>query len=174
MSRDIPAALVKLIEALRRHPADSQPGRLLANHLPGDGVAEALAWLRSQAANDPLALVFSLEIPGFIWLGLEGQEQPINEPSPFLWGLRAAEEIFAYDHLAPHCLRASDWRASPEALEKALRRAADWVEPRCIQLAVAIRAIKVDKEGAPTFRPRRPTLVKTGVFSASPSPRPRA
>lgn len=162
--REIPAALRGLLQTMRQHPADSPVGRVLANRLPD--IERALDWLDEQTRRVGRTVVFSLEIPGFVWLGVEGEQRPV--PDPNLAGLSAAWEIFFLGENAPFVLFAADRGTTPDALRISLRRAATWAERYCTPLAVAIRAIKVHDDGSASSRaPAYPvTLRLGGVFSA--------
>ncbi len=165
----IPRALRDLLTAMAQHPADSTVGRLLDNHFPGRLDEAACTWLVRQQREAHAPLVFALDLPGFVVVGREGAPRAVPEP-PQMSGLQAAHEVFLLGPSAPAVLRTDD----PNGLRNALSRAADWVETvaHCAPLAVAMRAIKVRKDGVPEFRPARPVSFLLGdVFSACSQPR---
>ena len=147
----IPQALRKLIQTLRQHPPGSPAALLLASCLPGGMDADALDWLIRRARDEVAAeIVFRYEVYGYVVIGLAGDEHVYVDPG--LYGLDLAHEIFTHGINAPATLRAGD------AARNALERAAVWVEPRCQQLARAIREISI-KDGRPIFSPAHRTSI---------------
>ena len=156
--------LRRLIETLKQHPPESAAGKVLRTVLP-DLMPEAVeTWLIHQQRNAKRQAVFSDEIPGFYWIGEPGREKPYATPD--LSGLPAAHAIFLHGPSASLALNAASLGFStPSGLRNALERAAEWAEPRCPALAVAIRGIKVDKAGGPSYAPDRPVEILLRVFS---------
>ena len=150
----IPQALRKLIQTMRQHPKDSAAGMLLASCLPGGLDADALDWLIRRARDEVTDIVFRYEAYGYVVIGLAGQEQVHVDPQ--LSGLDLAHEIFTHGINS-----VSTMQVSANAARNALERAALWAEPRCRQLANAIREISI-KDGRPIFSPARRT--KISVF----------
>lgn len=118
--------------------------------------AEGLAWLRWQrtvlAAPSRQHLVFYIDPPGYVTLGLQGGEMPLENPG--LAGLDYAWQILLVGVGAQHTLHADTLLDNPgrrpaNALRNALSAAADWVEyvALCPLLAVAIRGISVANDG---------------------------
>jgi hypothetical protein len=150
----IPQALRKLLQTLRRHPKDSAVGTILHTCLPGGLDADALDWLIRRARDEVSEIVFRYEAYGYVVIGLAGQEQVHVDPQ--LSGLDLAHEIFTHGITS-----ASTMQVNANAARNALARAADWAEPRCPQLARAIREISI-KDGRPIFSPAHKT--KISVF----------
>lgn len=166
--KQIPADLARLVKAMQQHPADTPVGRVLANLLPD--ADEALTWLERQARRAALPVVFSFDMPGYVLVGTEGEHETITDPN--LAGLSAAWEIFMHGDNAPFVFFAADRGMSPNGLGNALERAAAWVERRCMPLAVAIRAIKVRKDGSASIDPAYRVGLRLNVFSTCAAPLP--
>ena len=165
--KQIPADLARLVKAMQQHSTDTPVGRVLANLLPD--ADDALAWLERQARRAALPVVFSFDVPGYVLVGTEGEYETI--PDPDLAGLSAAWEIFMHGDNAPFVFFAADRGMAPNALRNALERAASWAERYCMPLAVAIRAIKVNKDGSAGFaEPAHPVRLQLRVFSACAAP----
>lgn len=168
LSENVLKGLRSLIEHLQEHPVGSAARSVLTVSMP-DGLDElALNEINRERREASAPLVFSLDLPGFVVVGREGAPRAVPEPQQ-MSGLRAAHQVFLLGPSAPSVLRTDD----PNGLRNALSRAADWVETvaHCAPLAVAIRAIKVRKDGVPEFRPARPTSFVLGdVFSACSEP----
>lgn len=165
--KQIPVDLARLVKAMQQHPAETPVGRVLANLLPD--ADEALAWLERQARRAALPVVFSFH-PGYVLIGFEGEHETILDPD--MIGLSAAWEIFMHGDNAPFVFFAADRGMSPNGLGNALDRAACWVERRCMPLAVAIRAIKVHKDGSASIDPSYRAGLRLDVFSACAAPLP--
>ncbi len=154
MNSKIPAALIGLLETMRKHPKNSPAGLLLSSFLPNGLDSDACTWLSEQTRRESLAVVFIFEMPGYVLAGLEGEARPYRDPN--IDGLRIAHEVMISGINAPAVLRASDWAMTPNAMRNTLARAAEWADSRCPRLAVAIRAIRISKEGRPSFEPNHP------------------
>ena len=166
--KQIPADLARLVKAMQQHPVDTPVGRVLANLLPD--ADEALTWLDRQARRAALPVVFSFDVPGYVMLGTEGEHETIHDPD--LAGLSAAWEIFMHGDNAPFVFFAADRGMTPNALRNALERAASWAERYCMPLAVAIRAIRVNKDGSASIDPAYSVALRLNVFSACVAPLP--
>lgn len=163
---DLLSRAQQMLVAMRKHPPGSAPRLLLDNFLPEAGYRAFLDWIDAETRKIRLPVVFSLEIPGFVWMGLEGDRTfPVRAPKKTI-GLEAAWEIFLYGENASFVWFAARYGLTPDGLRNALRRAADWAGTRCPQLGVAINAIKVAKDGSALFAPAYPTDVRLHVFSA--------
>lgn len=167
--KQIPADLARLVKAMQQHQADTPVGRVLANLLPD--ADEALAWLDRQERRAARPVVFSFDLPGYVLIGFEGEHEPIHDPD--LAGLSAAWEIFMHGDNAPFVFFAADRGMAPNALRNSLERAASWAERYCLPLAVAIRAIKVNKDGSASIDPAYRKGLHLNVFSACAAPLPR-
>lgn len=144
--------LAALLRALSEHPAGSAAGRVLRSTCPNP--AAARRWLDEQTRREPLPLVLRWPAPGLVEIGTEGDTRIY--PAPDLKGLDLAHRIFLHSVTGRPALRFAD---ESNALRNLLARAANWAEPRCIELANAIRAISIHAEGefaVPRFNPRRP------------------
>lgn len=166
--KHIPADLARLVKAMQQHPADTPVGRVLANLLPD--ADEALAWLDRQARRAALPVVFSFDVPGYVLIGFEGEHETIVDPN--LAGLMAAWEIFMHGDNAPFVFFAADRGMAPNALRNSLERAASWAEHYNAPLAVAIRAIKVNKDGSASIDPTHRKGLRLNVFSTCAAPLP--
>lgn len=166
--KQIPTDLARLVRVMRQHSDDTVVGHVLNNLLPD--VDEALAWLDRQALRSARPIVFSLEVPGYVWIGPEGEHKAV--PSPRLSGLLAAWGIFLYGENAPCVLFAANQGTTPNALRNSLKPAADWAERYCMPLAVAIRAITIHKDGSASVDPAYVPPLRLGVFSACAAPLP--
>ena len=146
--------LARLVQALRQQPEDSM-GRLTLQTCVPDADA-ALRWLQDAQERACTVIVFRQSAPGYLDIGPEGAN--LLYPDPGLVGLWEAWTIFLNSPTAHDTL----WRPSGTALRNALARAADWADPRCRELANAIRAIKVQRDprgsggAVPRFDPPRP------------------
>ncbi len=150
----IPQALRKLIQTMRQHPKDSAVGTILHTCMPGGLDADSLDWLIRRARDEVTEIVFRYEVYGYVVIGLAGDEHVYVDPG--LSGLDLAHEIFTHGINS-----ASTMQVNANAARNALGRAADWAEPRCRQLANAIREISI-KDGRPIFSPANKT--KVSVF----------
>lgn len=146
--------LARLVQALRQQPEGSM-GRLALQTCVPDADA-ALRWLQEAQERAGAVIVFRQSAPGYLDIGPEGAS--LLYPDPNLAGLWEAWTIFlniptGHDSL----LYPTD-----TGLRNALARAADWANPRCRELANAIRAIKVQRDprgsggAVPRFEPARP------------------
>lgn len=147
-----------LLQALVEHPAESAAGRALRNAVPDVDLARR--WLREQARRDLRPIVFRWTGPGYVEIGLEGEERIYREPDAK--GLDLAHAILMHGVVASSVLRFDD---TANAVRNMLARAATWVDPKCTELANAIRAITIRNvpEGvAPHFNPARPTKLILG------------
>jgi len=165
--KQIPADLARLVKAMQKHQNDTPVGRVLTNLLPN--ADETLAWLDRQARRATLPVVFSFH-PGYVLIGFEGEHETILDPD--LAGLSAAWEIFMHGDNAPFVFFAADRGMTPNALRNALERAASWVERYCMPLAVAIRSIRVAKDGSASIDPAYSVALRLNVFSACVVPLP--
>lgn len=145
---------------------------LIANteRLPSSPVVdEGLTWLRQQRAslNSPKRqrFVFRLDAPSYVTLGREGEERAFVHPG--FAGLDYAWQILFAGVTVQHILHATDLlgyvgKQPGNALDGALRRAADWIEYQadCPPLAATVRSISVSKVGAISYDPaRRPEII---------------
>jgi hypothetical protein len=159
-NQQIPQALYNLVETMTHPDQPPTVAQLLKNTLGGTSPNEVMQWLDSHRTPTGPLVVFVYEMPGYILVGQGGDVRP--RPDPNLDGLRIANEVFLHGTNAPAVLRASDWGLTPNAMRNALVRAAEWAERYAPLLAVAVRAIKVSKEGRPTFEPNHP--IRLNVF----------
>lgn len=150
MKAESAIALMSLLQTLQRWPEDSQPGKVLGSCIPDvETLIDELKEERARA-NRNACVVFAFEMPGYILVGVDGEAYPV--PDPGLDGLTIAHDVFFNGLAAPAVLRASDWGKSPNATGNALRRAADWADQHCPQLAEAIRGISIREGGVPEYR----------------------
>lgn len=156
------ADLARLVKFMQQHPAGSDMRRVLANALPN--ADETLAWLHQKERRAALPVVFAFH-PGYVLIGFEDDYKTIPAPKRQV-GLYAAWEIFLHGDNAPFVFFAADRGMSPNSLDNALTRAAAWVEPYCMPLAVAIRAIKVRVDGSASFDPAYVPPLRLNVESA--------
>ena len=157
--------VIRLIKAMQQTPGDRQ--RLTNLVWNVDEVLKEMAWQERRAAQ-PVVFAFH---PGYVLIGFEDDYKTI--PAPIrLVGLYAAWEIFLHGDNAPFVFFAADRGMSPNSLDNALGRAAKWVEPYCMPLAVAIRAIKVRVDGSASFDPAYVPPLRLNVESAWSTPFP--
>jgi len=162
-----------LIQAMQKHPPGSPARLLLDNFLPKGMDYELSDLLLDLERKSRLPVVFSLDVPGFVWVGLVGEQFAVTDPG--LLGLSAAWEIFFHGENAQFVLFAARYGTSPNSLRNAMEPAAEWADCHCRRLGAAIRAIKVYRDGSARFIPTAPTpiiLHGPDVFSACFRPPP--
>ena len=122
--------------------------------------AEIIQRTKLAAFKPPAVFTFAFPAPGYITLGVEGQERTLRCPD--LDGLAYAWEIFLNGVAAGDALHATSLLRDPgrhpgNALRNAITKAADWVERTggCPALAVAMRspAMSITDAGDIRFTP---------------------
>jgi len=155
---DHAAHLDQLLAALAQHEPESAAGRVLHNAVPDVGAARR--WLAEQKRRQQAPIVFRWTACGYVEIGLEGESLIYEEPP--LWGLDLAHRVLMHGVTASAVLC---FPAGAASVRNALARAADWIDPRCVQLASLVRSIKVrqyESGAVPSFNPTRPARLILG------------
>lgn len=132
---------------------------------------ERATWSRVQAAQrrDGLPMVFRMDMPGYLEIGVLGCEQVFKHPG--LTGLDDAWRIFLAGLTASNTLHASDLveggQRPGNALRNRMAKAAEWVERegRCPELARAMRppVVVITDDGRIGYRPNHHPHIDLGM-----------
>lgn len=145
-----------LLDTMRLPGQPPGVSRLLEVHI--SDVDATIRAIDEELRRTAEPVTFVYEVIGFILVGQGNDVRPVVDPG--LVGLRFANEVFGHGEIAGHVVCTADWGMTPNAARNALKRAADWADRYCRQLARAILAIRIDNDGRPSIESALPIQVR--------------